>query len=432
MRWIEVKGKSPLVGNIIVPGSKNSALAIIVACCLSNEIITLKNVPNVSDIDIICNIGDRIGLILEKHEDILLVDPRYIHSSAIDPKESSGYRASYYFIGALLAKFKKVSIGYPGGDNFGSRPIDQHIKGLEALGAMVNFYEDYFTIEADNLIGANIYFDVITSGATINVILAAVLATGKTILRNAARDPEVVDLSIFLNNQGARIKGMGTDTITIEGVKSLGGVTHTIIPDRLIAGSFLIGAGATGGNVTVNEITPEHLLACIAKLEEAGVTVDIGDNYINASLRGELVGVSVKTAMYPGFATDLQQPFTAMLLAASSHSTIVDKVYPGRFNHCYQLNRMGADIIIKEGSVVIPAKRKIVGSWVHATDVRAGMCLILAGLMAEGTTCITGVEHIERGYADVIHNFKSLGADIRMCEDVEMQLDHVNSVENMM
>jgi UDP-N-acetylglucosamine 1-carboxyvinyltransferase len=428
MRWIEIKGSSPLRGTINVPGSKNSSLALLAACCMSSEPIILSNIPRISDVDLIQSIGKDIGLRIHRNIDEMIVDPTLIHSADIDPKKSSAYRASYYFIGALLARFKKVSLGYPGGDNFGSRPIDQHIKSFEALGAKFTFYNDYYTVEADKLIGTNIYFDVITSGATMNTILAAVFAEGKTVLLNAARDPEVVDLSILLNKMGAKIKGMGTSTITIEGVKELKGCSHTVIPDRLIAGTFIIAAGATRGNVTVKDVIPEHLLSCTAKLEEAGLVIDCGDNYINAYVKDKLYGINVKAAMYPGFATDLQQPLTAMLLNTESHSTIIDTVYPERFNHCIQLNRMGANIIIKDGKFVIPGNRKITGSWVHATDVRAGVCLMLAGMMAEGVTCITGVEHIERGYPDIINTFVSLGAKVEMCEDTAMDEEDVESL----
>jgi UDP-N-acetylglucosamine 1-carboxyvinyltransferase len=288
---------------------------------------------------------------------------------------------------------------------------------LTALGARFEFYNDYYTVEAERLKGADIYFDVITSGATINLLLASVLADGRTILRNAARDPEVVDLAVFLNSMGARIKGAGTSTITINGVEGLLGCTYSVIPDRLIAGSFLIGAGATGGSVAVHDVIPEHLVSCTSKLEEAGLLIETGDDYVKASCLSKLNGLTVKTGMYPGFATDYQQPLTAMLLGAENHSTIIDTVYPGRFGHCLQLNRMGADIIFREGSVVVPGGRRLKGTWVHASDVRAGLCLILAGLMAEGTTYITGIEHIERGYTDISGKFSALGAEITMRED---------------
>lgn len=416
MRWLEVSRSNSLTGSITIPGSKNSSLPLLAACCLCDEKIIFKNIPNISDISLVCDIAENIGMKIISEEDKLIFDPSKIHSSIIDPEKSAHFRAAYYFAGALLVKCKMVSIGYPGGDDFGSRPIDQHIKGLEALGAKFSFYTDHYVVSADKLIGADIYFDVISSGATINIMLAAVLAEGKTILRNVARDPEVVDVAIFLNKMGAKVKGAGTDIITIEGVKNLGGCTHSVIPDRLIAASFLMAAAITGGDIRAEGIIPEHLISCTAKLEEAGVCIETGNNFIRAYTEGEFQGINVKAAMYPGFATDLQQPLTSMLISASSHSVIVDTVYPGRFNHCHELNRMGADIIIKEGSATIPGNRCLKGALVNASDVRAGISLILAGLTAEGTTYITGVEHIERGYVDIVETFVSLGANMKLVE----------------
>ncbi|GCD09778.1 UDP-N-acetylglucosamine 1-carboxyvinyltransferase [Clostridium tagluense] len=416
MRWLEITRGNPLKGSITIPGSKNSSLPLLVACCLCDEVVILKNIPNISDVSLVCDIAKDIGMKIIIKEDKLILDPSNINSAIIDHSKSADFRASYYFAGALLAKFKRVSIGYPGGDDFGSRPIDQHIKGLEALGAKFNFYKDYYVVQANKLIGADIYLDVISSGATINIMLAAVLAQGKTILRNAAKDPEVVDVAIFLNEMGAFVKGAGTDIITIEGVKSLGGGTHCAIPDRLIAGSYLMAAAITGGDIKASGIIPEHLISCTAKLEEAGVCIEEGNDFIRAYTQGKIQGVNVKATMYPGFATDLQQPLTALLILASSHSVIVDKVYPGRFNHCQELNRMGADIIIKQGSAIIPGNRSLKGAWVNASDVRAGISLILAGLIAEGTTYITGVEHIERGYVNIVKDFLSLGANIKLVE----------------
>jgi len=419
MRWLEITKGNSLKGSISIPGSKNSSLPLLAACCLCNEKVILKNIPNISDVNLVCDIAENIGMKIIIKEDKYILDPSNIYSSLIDHNKSAHFRASYYFAGALIAKFKKVSIGYPGGDDFGSRPIDQHIKGLEALGAKFTFYDDFYEVEADKLIGADIYLDVISSGATINIMLAAVLAEGKTILRNVAKDPEVVDVAIFLNEMGALVKGAGTDIITIEGVKTLGGCTHFAIPDRLIAGSFLMAAAITGGNIKVCGVIPEHLISCTAKLEEAGVCIEGGNNFIRAYTVEKIQGINVKATMYPGFATDLQQPLTSMMIGASSHSVIIDTVYPGRFNHCHELNRMGADIIIKEGSAIIPGNRSLKGAWVNASDVRAGISLILAGLIAEGTTYITGVEHIERGYADIVKDFVSLGANIKLIETNE-------------
>jgi UDP-N-acetylglucosamine 1-carboxyvinyltransferase len=422
MRWLEVENVGPLFGKVKVPGSKNSTLGILAASCLCNEVVTLKNVPDILDYKYINDIGQEIGLKLHKSNECITIDPRGINSSDISPEKSTHFRTAYYFAGALLDKFKKVTIGYPGGDNFGSRPIEQHFKGLRAMGAEITLHKDYYSVEAEKLIGADIYFDLITSGGTINLMLSGVKAKGKTILRNAARDPEVVDIAIFLNKMGARIRGAGTSVITIEGVDYLKGCEHTVMPDRLIAGSFLMSAGVTGGSITIEEIIPEHLESCILKLEETGLNIEIGENYINATGGNPIKGVNVKTGMYPGFGTDYQQPLTSMLSIAESESRIVDTIYPERFNNCIQLNRMGADIILKKGYCVIPGRRTLKGTWVHATDIRAGMCLIMAGMSAEGITYITGVEHLERGYAGIIEAYAGLGAKIKLIErDVEAE-----------
>ena len=419
MRWIEIKKSKSLSGIVSILGSKNSSIPILTACCLADKPIILENVPHISDIQVIYDICRDIGVKISEDGESVKIDASEIYSAEISPQKSKKYRAAYYFVGALLAKQKKVSIGYPGGDNFGPRPIDQHIKGLEALGAKFTHHEDegYYTVETTKLTGADIYFDVITCGATINVLLAAVLAEGETILRNAARDPEVVDLAVFLNKLGAKIKGAGTDTIIIDGVKSLEGRQHSIIPDRLIAGSVLMSVGIAGGSIVVNNVIPEHLLSCTSKLEEAGIKIEVGNNYIKAYSDGNIKGVNVKTAMYPSFATDLQQPITSLLIGADDQSVIEDSIYPKRFNNCIELNKMGADIIMREGSIVVPGGKCLKGTWVHASDVRAGICLILAALGAEGITRITGVEHIERGYENIIEIFSELGADIKICED---------------
>lgn len=414
MRYLEVKYSDPLKGTVRIPGSKNSSLALIPACCLSDEPIILKNIPYILDIKKVFEISRDIGLFISKKDDNLILDPTRIKNAVIDPQKASAFRASYYFVGALLHKFKKVSIGYPGGDNFGYRPIDQHINGLKALGAKFSFYTNHYIVEAEELKGAEIRFDKLTFGGTINVMLAAVRAKGNTVLYNAAKDPEIIDLANLLNKMGANIKGAGTETIYIEGVNSLKSCIHTVIPDRLIAGAFLMAAGATGGNIIIKNVIPDHLTACIEKLREANLKVDIGDNYIRGYVKGQLNGINVEAGMYPEFATDFQQPLTAVLIRANGVSTIVDKVYPGRFNHCRELNKLGAKILIEENKAIIPGKKFLIGDWVKATDVRAGICLILAGLTAEGSTYITGVEHIERGYENIVRDFANLGADIML------------------
>ncbi|MDF2658911.1 MAG: UDP-N-acetylglucosamine 1-carboxyvinyltransferase [Paenibacillus sp.] len=417
MRYIQIEPAGKLQGVIQVPGSKNSSLALLAASCLADDIVTLEGVPYNEDVKVIKQIGKEIGLKLTRHGDGRIeLDPRYIHSAVIDPGRASSYRASYYFAGALLAKFGQVTIGYPGGDNFGSRPIDQHIKVFQAMGAKVVFQEEGYRVEAAELHGADIYFDTITCGATINAMLAAVRAKGRTHLYHAAVDPEVVDTAAFLSQLGAKIVGAGTGRIRIDGVPYLNGGYHTVIPDRLIAGTFLMSAGITGGQVTVDQVIPEHLGSCIAKLKEIGLTIETTDSRITAYGADTIKPARIRASMYPGFATDLQQPMTALLVMAKGKSVVTESVFPDRFNHIPQLRRMGADIEQRKETATIRGGRPLQGNWVHATDVRAGACLLLAGLAAEGTTRITGVEHLERGYADVIGSFRSLGAQLSFME----------------
>jgi UDP-N-acetylglucosamine 1-carboxyvinyltransferase len=416
LKYIQADYSGPLNGTVHIPGAKNSSLALLAAACLADNIVTFEGIPRIDDVRVIAEIGRDIGMKLEQRGGQVIIDPRWIHSSVIDPGKASSYRASYYFVGALLSKFGKVTIGLPGGDDFVSRPIDQHIKVFKALGAQVNLFKDYYEVEAAELKGADIYFDTITSGATINAMLAAVLAKGRTQLHNAAMDPEVCDTARFLNQLGARIYGAGTEHIRIEGVSYLDGGTHTVIPDRLIAGAFLMSAGLHGGQVTVMDVIPEHLGSCLAKLEEIGMHVECGDSQITAYGTNLLKATRIRTGMYPSFATDLQQPMTALLLQAKGKSIVTDRIYPKRLAHVPQLRRLGAEIDLRSESAFITGGRLLQGGWVHATDVRAGTCLLMAGLAAEGSTFITGVEHIERGYEDIIGSFSSIGAKLSMHE----------------
>jgi len=420
MKQIVVNPGSPFGGAVSVPGSKNSSLALMAAACLSDEPVLLRGIPKITDLDVFSRIGEDIGLIIYRDEDnAVLIDPRGIRSTVVDPARASAFRTAYYFIGALLAKHGKVSMGYPGGDDFVSRPIDQHIKALMAMGAKFVFHTDYYEVECANLRGADIYFDTISSGATINAMLAAARATGRTTLRQAARDPEVVDTAQLLIKMGAKIRGAGSDTITIEGVGHLRGCTYTAIPDRLIAGAFLIAAGATNGIVTVNDVIPEHLGSCIAKLREIGMEVEEGDQAVTAYAAGRLRPTRVRTAMYPGFPTDLQQPLTALLTRIPGTSLVADRIYPKRYQHVPQLNRMGARIDVRSGVARIKGGTPLRGTLVHASDVRAGICLLVAALTAEGTTSIAGVRHIERGYENIAASFRALGADVTMRDTAE-------------
>lgn len=417
MRWIEVRKSRGLKGKIKVPGSKNSSLALLAASCLSEDIVELENIPNISDVGVVISICKDIGVNILKQEGKLIIDSRSLSNSTIDSSKSSKIRTAYYFVGALLAKFKKVLVGYPGGDKIGKRPIDQHIKGLEALGAQVKFFNDHYEVQAESLKGTDIYFDVITCGATINIMMVAVLAEGRTTLHNAARDPEVVDTAVLLNKMGAKIYGAGTDVIRIEGVNRLKGANHRVIPDRLLVGTFMIAAGITEGDITIENVEPQHLRACIDKLREIGVDICIGENSIRAKGNGKLKAVRIITGMYPQFPTDLQQLITVLLLKASGTSVIVDKVYPNRFAHCIELNKMKANIKVGAGNSKISYREKLYGTWVEASDIRAGIGLILAGIIAERTTYVTGVHHLERGVEDIIGVFKSIGGDIKLVEN---------------
>ncbi|WP_199620079.1 UDP-N-acetylglucosamine 1-carboxyvinyltransferase [Paenibacillus alkalitolerans] len=418
MKFIKVQQTGRLQGSVTIPGSKNSSLALLAASCLADEPVTLSGLPKISDIQVIQQLGNEMGLQMTQETDgAVRLDPRNISNTTLDPKKSSAFRTAYYFIGSLLAKYGKISLGYPGGDDFVSRPIDQHIKALKLMGAKFTFFNDYYEVEAKELRGATIYFDTITSGATINAMLAAVRAKGRTVLLNAARDPEVSDTANYLIQMGAKISGAGTDTIKIDGVGSLHSCAHTVIPDRLIAGAFIISAGVTGGTVTVDNVIPEHLKTCTAKLSEIGVQIETGDNSITAHSDGKIRATRVRAAMYPGFPTDLQQPLTALLTRAPGKSIVSDKVFPHRFNHVQQLKRMGANIEVRSGVAFIKGGLPLKGNLVHASDIRAGICLILAGLSAEGITTISGVEHIERGYEDAVDAFSSLGAKIGLYDD---------------
>lgn len=414
MRWLEVNSSKPLKGRIRIPGSKNSSLALLAASCLADGPVHISKIPCISDIQAVFRIMESIGVSISGSNGSYTIDPSGIYTAEIDPALSSAFRAAYYFVGALLAKHRRVSIGYPGGDNFVSRPIDQHIKGLRSLGAKVEMYEDHYVVEADSLSGAEIFFDVMSCGATINVMLAAVLAKGRTTLYNAAKDPEGVDTAVMLNKMGARIYGAGTDTIRIVGVDRLGGCTHSPAPDRLIAGAYLIAAGVTGGVITVDDVIPKHLEPCMTKLSEIGLVFEQTENSITVDGTGRIKAARIRTGKYPMFESDFQQPVTALLLKAHGRSIISDRVYPMRFNHVEQLRRMGADIEAMNGTARINSFRKLTGTWVHAGDIRAGTALVLAGLMADGTTRITGVEHIERGYEDIVRDFRQLGADISL------------------
>lgn len=416
MRYLEVKGTSQLNGSISVQGAKNSAVAVLAAALLSDESVYLENIPKIRDVEVIASIFDDLGVQYRCNGDKWEINPQHMHYHPITKEKAMKYRASYYFVGALLSRFKRLFIGLPGGDDFGSRPIDQHLKGFRALGAKITELKDGLQIEAEQLVGTQIYFDVITSGATMNMIMAAAKAKGETILHNAARDPEVVDLCNLLNKMGADIRGAGTDRIRIRGVKRLHGCTHSIIPDRLVAGTFIIAGIATQGDIRVEGIIPEHLKPLLHKLTEMKANFSVEEDAIHVFGEQKLRAVRVRTGMYPNFATDLQQPFTILALLAQGKSIITETIYPNRFSHVPELQRLGAVIERRKETAFIQGGSPLVGCDVRATDVRAGISLLLAALVAKGTTRIFDVEHIERGFGDIVGDFTRLGADIRYGE----------------
>ena len=416
MKWLEIKESPSLCGKIAVQGSKNSSLALIVASCLANEEVIIENVPDILDIETTLELLTSTGVSVQYENNTVKVDPSTLCNSIISSEKSQSVRVAYYFLGALLARRKHVAVGYPGGDQIGPRPIDQHIKGLKALGAKFTFYDDYYVVCADKLVGNEIYFDVITSGGTINVMMAAVLAQGKTVIHNAARDPEIVDLAVFLNKMGAYITGAGTDTIKIRGVERLNGCTHQCIPDRIIAGSCIMAAGITRGNIQITDCEPNHLVTCIDKLCDIGIDVCIDDNMIVARCDGILKASNITTGMYPMFATDFQQPATVLLLKSNGRSSVTELVYPRRFNHCKMLNLMGAEITTYNNTAYIDGVKELRGADVMASDIRSGIALVLAGLTAKGITRVFGVEHLERGFENVVGTLRALGADIQIVE----------------
>ena len=412
MNKLFVEGGTPLKGTVKIGGAKNSAVALLPATILADSPVSIEGLPDISDILILSELIEEIGGTVTRDGSTVHIDPSKMTSMPLPNGKVKKLRASYYFMGAMLGRFKRAVIGLPGGCHIGPRPIDQHIKGFEALGAKVTNEQGAIYLRADELIGARIYLDVVSVGATINIMLAAVRAKGKTVIENAAREPEIIDVATLLTSMGAKIKGAGTDVIRIEGVDTLSGCTHTIIPDRIEAGTYTILAAALGENVLIDNVIPQHLEPVIAKLREMGVDIEEGEEHLRVRKSDNLTAVDIKTLVYPGFATDLQQPFTALLTKAEGTSIVTDTIYSARFKHADELRRMNAKIKVEGSSAIIYGPTKLQGAKVRASDLRAGASLIIAGLMAEGITEITGVEHIERGYEDLTDKLAQLGAKI--------------------
>ncbi|MDQ0160583.1 UDP-N-acetylglucosamine 1-carboxyvinyltransferase [Alkalibacillus salilacus] len=405
-----IEGGHQLNGEVRVSGAKNSAVALLPATILAESEVTIEGLPNISDIQILKELLRDIGGDVEQNGEDITIDPTHMVSMPLPNGRVKKLRASYYFMGAMLGRFKKAVIGLPGGCNLGPRPIDQHIKGFEALGAQVTNEQGAIYLQADELIGAKIYLDVVSVGATINIMLAAVRAKGKTTIENAAKEPEIIDVATLLNSMGANIKGAGTDVIRIEGVDELKGCQHTIIPDRIEAGTYTILAASKGEEVTIDNVIPTHLESLTAKLREMGVEIEEGTDYLVVRGNRKLNSVDIKTLVYPGFPTDLQQPFTSLLTQAHGTSIVTDTIYQARFKHIDELRRMNANIKVESNSAVISGQSPLEGAKVKASDLRAGAALVIAGLMADGVTEVVGLDHIERGYDQITEKLKSLGA----------------------
>lgn len=417
MKRINVEGNHKLSGTINISGAKNSAVALVPASLLSDEIVKIENIPDISDIDALNEILEYLGAKVSMEDGSIIIDPSSIENKEIPENISKKLRASYYFMAALLGKYKKVEMYFPGGCSIGARPIDQTLKAFQKLGATVELNENKYTITAFSLNGTHIYLDMPSVGATINTILAAVKANGETIIENAAKEPEIVNVATFLNNMGARITGAGTSEIKIKGVNYLSKGFTEVIPDRIEAGTYLILGAMIGENLKISNIIPKHLEALTDKLKEMGVKLNIGFDSITVTAQENLKPISVKTLGYPGFPTDLQQPFTTLLTKCNGESKIEETIYENRFKNVEYLNKMGANIeLLTEHKIKIKGPTNFVGKNVYATDLRGGASVLVAALVAKGTSNIYEVEHLLRGYEKLIEKLSGVGAKIKLEE----------------
>ena len=416
MKQIRIQGNNLLTGKISIGGAKNSAVALVPASLLSDDVVTIDNIPNISDIEALNEILQYLGAKVTRDNNKMIIDSTNIVNKEIPEEVSKKLRASYYFMSALLGKYKHVEMYFPGGCSIGARPIDQTLKGFKALGAEVIEKDNKFIINAKELVGNTVKLDMPSVGATINTLLVAVKAKGKTTIENAAKEPEIVNVADFLNSMGAKVTGAGTSTITIEGVEKLGKCHIDVIPDRIEAGTYIILGALTGKNLKIENIIPEHLENLLTKLKNMNADIEIGENYINISAKEELNPIDVQTLGYPGFPTDLQQPLVTLLTQCNGVSNLEETIYENRFQNIPYLNEMGANIEINGKSIKINGPSKLVGKEVKATDLRAGACLILAGLKADGETVVTNVEHVLRGYENIIEKLTNVGAKINLEE----------------
>lgn len=410
---IKIEGGHQLEGEVTISGAKNATVALIPAAVLANGPVTIVGIPQIADVNNLCEILNILNIEVTKvADDHLIIDPTNMKNTDLVQDAVTKLRASYYFMGALLGKYGHVRMKMPGGCYLGPRPIDLHIKGFEALGAEVKFEKGCYEITAKELIGTKIFLDIASVGATINIMMAAVYAKGRTTIENAAKEPEIIDVATLLNKMGAKIRGAGTNVITIDGVDNLMGCFHEIIPDRIEAGTFIVIAAACAKKMRINNVIPQHLESLLSKLDEMGVNMHVGIDYVEVEESKDLKGTDVTTKPYPGFATDLQQPLTVLMTQAKGESKVEDTIYPERFKHCYELTKMGANIEVRNGEADIEGPTPLGGTEVVATDLRCGAAMVVAGLIADGVTTISDIYHIDRGYSELDKKLTALGAKI--------------------
>lgn len=410
---IKIEGGHQLEGEVTISGAKNATVALIPAAVLANRPVTIVGIPQIADVNNLCEILNILNIEVTKvADDHLIIDPTNMKNTDLVQDAVTKLRASYYFMGALLGKYGHVRMKMPGGCYLGPRPIDLHIKGFEALGAEVKFEKGCYEITAKELIGTKIFLDIASVGATINIMMAAVYAKGRTTIENAAKEPEIIDVATLLNKMGAKVRGAGTNVITIDGVDNLMGCFHEIIPDRIEAGTFIVIAAACAKKMRINNVIPQHLESLLSKLDEMGVNMHVGIDYVEVEESKDLKGTDVTTKPYPGFATDLQQPLTVLMTQAKGESKVEDTIYPERFKHCYELTKMGANIEVRNGEADIEGPTPLGGTEVVATDLRCGAAMVVAGLIADGVTTISDIYHIDRGYSELDKKLTALGAKI--------------------
>ena len=416
MKEFRIEGGHRLSGTVRISGAKNAALALIPAALLSKKKVKIYNVPNISDIENIKEILRHLNVKLNETEEYLEIDAENLINAEVPDQISKKLRASYYFMAALLGREKKVVMHFPGGCNIGARPIDQTLKGFEALGAKIDKIDDCYTITAEELKGAKVYLDIPSVGATINTLITSVLAKGTTIIENAAKEPEIVNVALMLNSMGAKIKGAGTSTITIKGVNKLHEGSIEVIPDRIEAGTYIIAGALMGDNLKIENVIPEHIESLTMKLKEMGFNMEITSDSVTISSNPKMKPTNIKTMVYPGFPTDLQQPIVALLSVCKGYSIVEETIYENRFNNVEYLNKLGAQITINKTKLKIEGVSKLKGNIIEATDLRAGACLLLAALKAEGETTIKNADYILRGYENITQKLQNIGAKIELKE----------------